>query len=173
MRRIADGAEEICKRIEMSQQRLHVSRCSSNCSATSKCSRTVRPISTPSARHPLLEVEAHCQRRGRAFEEDGRVSSPSVPGAGMNVPSNTGTRRPMWFRAGAWMRPVKCIHLIDQSSLSPSCQKYSRPGNRRDVERLGKCVGAIVGLIIIREDKVDFPGFEAECEKIVIDVQFA
>src|SRR5262249_31057059 len=51
--------------------------------------------------------------------------------------------------------------------------KISRPGNGGHVERLGKCIGAIVGLIIIREDKVDFSGLEAECEKIVIDLQFA
>ena len=71
-----------------------------------------QPISTPSARHPLLEVKADCQRRGRAFEEDGRAE-PVRARRGHERALEHGTRGDGWHGC-LEMSTVKCIHLIDQ-----------------------------------------------------------
>ena len=57
--------------------------------------------------------EADCQRRGRAFEEDGGAE-PICARRGHERALEHGTRG--MVGTSAWMRPVKCIHLIDQSS---------------------------------------------------------
>ena len=70
--------------------------------------------------------EADCQRRGRAFEEDGGAE-PVRARRGHERALEHGTRG--MVGTSAWMRPVKCIHLIDQSS---SKRLFLGPGRARD-----------------------------------------